>query len=43
LDERTVPVALFRLIFSLSIGETEVCEYDPKQSPWGYYVVQRIE
>ncbi|MHC4848077.1 MAG: FG-GAP-like repeat-containing protein [Planctomycetota bacterium] len=43
LDERAVPVALFRLIFSLATGETEVCEYDPKQSPWGYYVVQRIE
>jgi len=43
LTARDLPTAVARLGFSLRIGEVEVCEYDPKESPYGYTVVQRIE
>ncbi|MHC4939608.1 MAG: FG-GAP-like repeat-containing protein [Planctomycetota bacterium] len=43
LDQRAVPPALYRLVFALAVGETDICEYDPKECPWGTYVVQRVE
>ena len=38
-----LPPAIARLAFALDAGESEICEYDPKECPWGYYVVQRTE
>jgi hypothetical protein len=42
-DNRDLPPALARIAFNLSVGDVEVCEYHPKASPLGYYVVQRVE
>ncbi len=43
LSTRIDEIALVRLMFRLKVGETELVEWDPKESPRGWRIVQRIK
>jgi len=38
-----LPLALGRLIENLEVGDIELCEYDPRESPEGWSIVWRVE
>jgi hypothetical protein len=38
-----LPLAIARLLRNLDVGEIDLCEYHPVESPDGWYVVWRVE